>query len=356
MGSSLILRERCLDLHFTENLVYQISLLIHQSKRIVLVSSGAISLGRRELGRTEEFEAIPSKQALASVGQIHLMNMYYHFFKKYRLRVGQVLLGAEDLSHRSSYLNARNTFLTLIRLGIVPIVNENDTVAVEEIKFGDNDTLSALVACLVNADLLIIISDISGLYTADPKREREVKFIPQVTRITNGIENMAKDSISEGRVGGMQTKINAAKIATRSGIPVIVGGQEKDFLLKVFRGDETGTLFVPNKNKLASRKQWIAYSSRSRGVIMVDDGARQALGEKGSSLLPAGVKKVKGNFEEGDTVSLVDNQGKEFARGIVNYSVREVERIKGQGSPLIKQILGYKYYDEIIHRDNLVIL
>ena len=154
----------------------------------------------------------------------------------------------------------------------------------------------------------------------------------------------------------MQTKINAAKIATRSGIPVIVGVQEEDFLLKVFRGDETGTLFVPNKNKLASRKQWIAYSSRSRGVIMVDDGARQALGEKGSSLLPAGVKKVKGNFEEGDTVSLVDNQGKEFARGIVNYSVREVERIKGQGSTLIKQILGYKYYDEIIHRDNLVIL
>jgi len=356
VGSSLILREKCLDLHFTENLVYQISLLIHQSKRIILVSSGAISLGRRELGRKEEFEAIPSKQALASVGQIYLMNMYYHFFKKYRLRVGQVLLGTEDLSRRSSYLNARNTFLTLISLGIVPIVNENDTVAVEEIKFGDNDTLSALVASLVNADLLIIISDIGGLYTADPKIEKEVKFIPRVTRITNEIENMAKDSIFEERVGGMQTKINAAKIATRSGIPVIIGGQEADFLLKVFRGDKVGTLFVPNKDKLASRKQWIAYSSYPRGVITVDDGARQALWEKGSSLLPAGVKKVKGNFEQGDMVSLVDNQGKEFARGIVNYSVREVERIKGQGSTLIKQILGYKYYDEIIHRDNLVIL
>lgn len=357
VGSSLLLKGKGnLDFHFLEKLSENIATLINKGKEVVLVSSGAIGLGRKELKVRKRCNSISFKQTLASVGQTRLMNIYYRFFQQYNLLVGQVLLSGTDLSRRSSYLNARNTLLALLRFKIVPVVNENDTVAVEEIKFGDNDTLSALVAGLVDADLLIIFSDIEGLYTSDPKTNSEAKLIRQIDDIDQQIEKISLSASIEGRVGGMQTKIKAARIATRSGIPVIIGGGEGNFLERIFAGEERGTLFLPQKNGLTSRKKWIAYAHLLVGTIVADDGAKRALIEKGKSLLAAGIIKITGNFEVGDSVSLLDENGQEFARGIVHYSSSELKKIKGVKSSLIEERLGYKYYDEVIHRDNLVIL
>lgn len=359
VGSSLLLTEEGgPDLYFMEGLVEDVATLIRKGKEVILVSSGAIGMGRKELeiemGR--KYNTISSKQALASIGQTRLMNMYYQLFQKYNLSVGQVLLSGVDLSRRSSYLNARNTFFTLLRLKTIPIVNENDTVAVEEIKFGDNDTLSALVAGLVNADLLIIFSDIKGLYTSDPRKNPEARLIKQVREIDKDIEEIASSTSVEGRIGGMQTKIKAAKIATRSGIPVVVGGRKRSFLKEVFAGKEVGTLFLPQKGSLASREKWIAYGHFLEGAIIVDEGAKRALVKEGGSLLPAGIVEVKGEFEAGDSISLLDKERKEFARGIAYYSSQDIKKIKGMKSSCIASQLGYKYHDEVVHRDNLVIL
>ena len=356
IGSSLLLQEDNLNIPFIEKLVRDLATLSKKGKEIVLVSSGAIGMGQRRLGVKNELITIPSKQALAAIGQTDLMNLYHQFFQKYNLSVGQVLLTRANLSSRSSYLNARNTILTLLKLKVIPIVNENDTVAVEEIKFGDNDTLSALVGGLTDADLLIIFSDIEGLYTADPKKDPEAKLIKEVKKIDKEVEKVARSSSVKGRVGGMQTKIEAAKIATRLGIPVIIGGEKENFLLDIFSGKKVGTLFLPQATHLASRKRWIAYGHRSRGEIIVDKGAKDALVKKGRSLLPAGINGIKGNFEIGDSVSILDERNKEFARGIVYYSSKELKKIKGIRSSFIEEQLGYKYYDEVIHRDNLVIL
>lgn len=358
VGGSLLVGEGEPDLSFIQELVDSVVDLIRDKKEVVIVSSGAIALGKRELGVADKIEdpgAIPSKQALASIGQTKLIDLYSIFFKKYNLHVGQILLSAQDLSQRLTYLNARNTILTLLKIGAVPVVNENDTVAVEEIKFGDNDTLSALVAGLVNADLLIIISDVEGFYTHDPKKNPEAKLIFSVENIDEEVEKMANGSCAEGRVGGMKTKIEAAKIATHSGIHVIIGGG-KDFLRALFRGEEVGTLFFSSKNKLQARKKWIAYGSRVKGKIVVDEGAKKALLYQGKSLLPVGIIKIMGEFYPGDPVSLLDSKGKEFARGITYYSSKELERIKGAHTREIEKRLGYKYYDEAVHRDNLVVL
>lgn len=350
-----MLKDDKVDLSFVERLARDIATLFWKGKEVILVSSGAIGMGRKELQVEKRLDAIPPKQALASVGQTHLMNLYYRVFQKYHLPIGQVLLSASDLSRRSSYLNARNTLFTLLKLKVLPIVNENDTVAVEEIKFGDNDTLSALVAGLVDANLLLIFSDIEGLYTADPKKNPQARLIKEVKQIDKHIERVAKAASVEGRVGGMRTKIKAAKIATRFGIPVIIGGG-KNFLEDVFCAREVGTFFFPQKKHLASRKRWIAYGHSPKGKLVVDQGAKKALMEEGGSLLPAGIIEIRGNFEAGESVSLLDEDGKEFARGIVYYSAKELEKIKGVKSSLIEKHLGYKYSDEVIHRDNLVIL
>jgi len=341
VGGSLLLRENEPDLSFIKELVDSVVELIREGKKVVLVSSGAIALGKKEVGASPfgSVETIPPKQALASIGQIKLMDLYCKFFERHSLSVGQILLSAGDFFHHSTYINARNTIFTLLKIGAVPVVNENDTVAVEEIKFGDNDTLSALVAGLIDADLLIILSDIKGLYTSDPKKDPEAKF----------------GTCVEGRVGGMQTKIEAAKIATRSGIAVVIGGG-KNFLRLLFAGQQVGTMFLPLKSRLQARKKWIAYGRKTKGSILVDEGAKRALLEKGSSLLPVGIKKVNGKFQSGDSVSLLDAEGKEFARGIVYYSSDELKKIKGLHTDEIEKKLGYKYYDEAIHRDNLVIL
>lgn len=358
VGSSLLLEEERLNIPFMEELIDSVVQLIKDKRQTVLVSSGAIALGGKQLESTASFgnlKAIPSKQALASIGQTQLMNLYYEFFKKYSLNVGQILLSAIDFSHRSTYLNARNTILTLLSIGCIPIVNENDTVAVEEIKFGDNDTLSALVAGLIDADLLIILSDIDGLYTSDPKKDPQAELLPWVYRIDEKVEKMAGGTRVEGRVGGMQTKIEAAKAATRSGIPVVIGGG-RGFLKALFAGEEVGTVFVPTQDKLQARKKWIAYGSRIKGKIVVDEGAKEALIQQGKSLLPVGIRKILDNFQSGDTVSLLDLKGREFARGIVYYSSQELKKIKGLHTQQIEEKLGYKYYPEVIHRDNLVLL
>lgn len=358
VGSSLLIGEKGPDLLFIQELVDSVVELIRGKKEVVIVSSGAIALGKRELGlnkKVEDMGAIPSKQALASIGQTKLIDLYSVFFKKYGFYVGQVLISATDLSQRLTYLNARNTILTLLRIGAVPVVNENDTVAIEEIKFGDNDTLSALVAGLIDADLLVILSDIKGLYTCDPRKNPGAKLISSVKNIDEKVEQMAGGTCVEGRIGGMQTKIEAAKIATRSGIHVIIGGGEK-FLKSLFAGEEVGTVFFSTKNKLQARKRWIAYGSRMKGKIVVDEGAKKALLQQGKSLLPVGIKEIRGKFHPGDPVSLLDSEGKEFARGIIYYSSEELEKIKGIHSREIEKKLGYKHYDEAIHRDNLVIL
>ena len=357
VGSSLLLKEKGdLDLHFLERLSQNIAALISKGKEVILVSSGAIGLGRQELNIRKRSNSISFKQTLASIGQARLMNVYYRLFQQYNLLVGQILLSGVDLSRRSSYLNARNTFLTLLKFKVIPIVNENDTVAVEEIKFGDNDTLSALVAGLIDANLLIIFSDIEGLYTSDPRTNSKAKLIKEVDDIDEKIEKISLSASIEGRVGGMQTKIKAAKIATRSGIPVIIGGGEGNFLGRIFAGEERGTLFLPKKDGLTSRKKWIAYAHLLAGTIIIDDGAKKALLEKEKSLLAAGIIEITGNFKVGDSVSLLDINGEEFARGIVHYSSMELKKIKGTKSSLIEKRLGYKYYDEVVHRDNLVIL
>ena len=358
VGGSLLLRENEPDLSFIKELVDSVTELIKEGKKVVLVSSGAIALGKKEVGSGSPFggaETIPPKQALASIGQIKLMDLYCKFFERHSLSVGQILLSAGDFFHHSTYINARNTIFTLLKIGAVPVVNENDTVAVEEIKFGDNDTLSALVAGLIDADLLIILSDIKGLYTSDPKKDPEAKFLSFIEKIDKDVEKMAQGTCVEGRVGGMQTKIEAAKIATRSGIAVVIGGG-KNFLRLLFAGQQVGTMFLPLKSRLQARKKWIAYGRKTKGSILVDEGAKRALLEKGSSLLPVGIKKVNGKFQSGDSVSLLDAEGKEFARGIVYYSSDELKKIKGLHTDEIEKKLGYKYYDEAIHRDNLVIL
>ncbi|MBI4536439.1 MAG: glutamate 5-kinase [candidate division NC10 bacterium] len=324
---------------------------------VILVSSGAILAGMEALELTERPKDLPLKQAAAAVGQSHLMRAYEEAFQPRGLRVAQILLTREDLRHRGRYLNARNTLFTLLGLGVVPIVNENDTVAVQEIQFGDNDTLSALVANLVDADLLVILTDIEGLYTADPHRHPDARLIPLV-RPQDAVDAFCEEETgSAASVGGMSTKISAARRATAAGIATVVaGGRQPGSLERILAGEEVGTFFIPSGSRMRSRKRWLAFASVPRGEIMVDAGARQALVTGGKSLLPSGVCGTRRPFRAGDVVSLVDPEGRVFARGLTNYGCEEVERIQGLRSDEITAALGQKPYDEVIHRDNLVIL
>jgi glutamate 5-kinase len=271
--------------------------------------------------------------------------------------VAQVLLTQDDVRDRSRYLNARNTLISLLHLGVIPIVNENDTVAVEEIRFGDNDQISALVANLVDADLLIILTDMDGLFTADPRKSRRARLISLVPEITSDIKLWAKDSSSGMGVGGMNSKLLAAKVATSSGIPTIVAnGRVEGILGQIMTGKAVGTLFLPEPDRMASRKRWLAFATHSQGMIAVDNGAKSALIRKGKSLLPSGILDAWGDFRAGDVVTLLDEERLEFAKGLVNYGIEEVNRIKGCRSGQIEKVLGYKHSDEVIHRDNLALM
>ncbi len=324
---------------------------------IAIVSSGAVAAGMARLGIPRGRKEIPLKQAAAAVGQGRLIWSYEEAFGRHRKRVAQILLTADDLKHRRRFLNARNALLTLFRYNVIPIINENDTVVVEEIKFGDNDHLSALVTNLVGADLLLILSDVDGLHTSDPRINRDARFIERVEKVTPKILAMAGDSGAGVGTGGMRSKVLTAKTAADFGSPtLVINGHRKGAVASALLGEEIGTLFLANQDRLTSRKHWIAYSLSSKGNLTLDAGAAEALLNRGKSLLPSGILEVSGRFEVGDPVSCLDPRGRELARGLVNYHAWEIDKIKGRKTAEIEKILGYKYYDEVIHRDDLVIL
>jgi glutamate 5-kinase len=328
-----------------------------QGVEAILVSSGAILAGMEALGLTERPRELPLKQAAAAVGQSHLMRAYEEAFQPCGRRVAQILLTQEDLRHRSRYLNARNTLFTLLGLQVLPVVNENDTVAVREIQFGDNDTLSALVAHLAQADLLVILTDTEGVFTADPHRDPAARLIPLVRPQDAVTSFCAEDTGSAASIGGMTSKVRAAHRAAIAGIPTVVAsGRAPESVEAILRGEEVGTLFIPSRSRMQSRKRWLAFASLPRGGIMVDAGAKSALVLGGKSLLPSGIRGTQKTFRAGDVVSLMDLAGHEFGRGLANYSRDEVEKIKGLRSDEIGRALGHKPYDEVVHRDNLVIL
>jgi len=346
-----------LDDTVIEEITRQVSTLHKSGYEMILVSSGAIAAGVKELNLKKTPVDIPHKQAAAAIGQSRLIGKYERHFKREGLNVAQILLTHDDLSNRIRYLNAKNTILTILSYKVIPIINENDTVAVDEIKFGDNDTLSSMVSNLIEADLLIILSDVKGLYSADPKLDPAAELVPVVEKITNEIEVMAGDSRSATGVGGMVTKIQAAKRMSHSGIPtVIVDGKVNGIIEAIVKGEDVGTLFLPEEDKLGSKKYWIAYTLKSKGKIKVDDGAKNVLIADGKSLLPSGVVEIEGKFKSGDMVSCIDSRNREFARGLINYSSTELKKIRGKHSSEFEEILGYKMVDEAIHRDNLVIL
>jgi len=346
-----------LNLLRMERLARALSDLHNQGKDVLLISSGAVGAGVGRMGLRERPSTLPMKQALAAVGQASLMQMYEKFFGEYGQNVGQVLLTRDAFDDRPRYLNVRNTLCGLLELGVVPIINENDTVAVDEIKFGDNDTLSALVAVVVQADLLIILSDIDGLYDRNPKEHPDATRLSVVSDISDEIRANSTGRGSSFASGGMYTKLAAADIALPAGIPmVIASGGEDRITRRILEGEELGTLFVPYQTGRHARKQWIASGARPQGVLVIDDGAVEALTEGGGSLLPSGVIAVRGDFSRGQIVSIQEIKGDEIARGLSNYDSSEILAILGHQSEEIADLLGDKDFDEVVHRDNLAVL
>jgi glutamate 5-kinase len=328
-----------------------------EKREVALVSSGAIVTGMARLGLPARPRSIPEKQAAAAVGQSALMWYYEQAFKKHGLKVGQVLLTGQDIGDRGRYLNARNTLLTLLDFGVLPIVNENDTVAVDEIKVGDNDNLAALVAHLIDADLVVLLTDVDGLYTGDPRRDPAARRLETVEAVTDDIRRLVFDAEAGVSVGGMSTKLEAAQKAGASGIPmVIASGAEPGVVARILKGEAVGTYFQPRDDRLAARKRWIAFAVRPQGRLTVDAGAKKALTERGKSLLPSGLVEVSGDFQAGEVVALAEAEGVEFARGLVNYDAKELRMIRGAKTADIERALGYKGLGEVIHRDNLVVL
>ncbi|HOJ77526.1 MAG TPA: glutamate 5-kinase [Bacillota bacterium] len=345
-----------LNISRMEQLVRRLVDLQHQGKEVVLVSSGAVGAGMGRLGINERPSSIVERQALAAIGQGLLMQVYEKLFSEYGLIVAQVLLTRSDLSDRKRYLNARNTILTLLKYNVIPIINENDTVATEELKIGENDALSALVTGLIDANLLILLSDIDGLYTADPKKDRNAKLIECVPEITPEIKQMAGGAGSSFGTGGMITKLAAAQMATASGADmVLMNGSQPQKILALFEGRSVGTVFLSKQTVVNHRKRWIAYGPQVAGELMVDSGAEKALVKHGKSLLPSGIIRVSGDFEEGDLVKIVNENQVELARGFTNYGKEQLDKIIGKKSTEIESILGFNNADEVVHRDNLVV-
>lgn len=343
-----------LNLRRIEYLVREIADLHNQDLEVVVVSSGAIGVGANRMGYRQVPKTMPEKQALAAIGQGALLHLYEKLFAEYSKTVAQVLITRGDFDERIRYLNATNALLALLNMKVVPIVNENDTVVVEEIKFGDNDTLSAVVAGVVDADLLIILSDVDGFYEHDPRKDKQARLLREVNEITADMEDNSRNRGSSFSSGGMFTKLRAARMVMAAGIPmVIANSDDKDVIRRIVAGEEVGTLFIPRDEKMHARKKWIAFGSLAQGELLVDEGACQALLNKGKSLLPSGVLSVSGDFERGTIVRVNNADGQEIARGVVNYSAEEISRIAGKQSREIEKILGEKDYDEVIHRNNL---
>ena len=357
IGSALLTADGSgLDQEAIADWVKQIVALRAQGLEIVLVSSGAIAEGMKRLGWTKRPHTLFEQQAAAAVGQMGLVQAYESCFQQHGIHTAQVLLTHEDLSNRQRYLNARSTLRSLLELGVVPVVNENDTVVTDEIRFGDNDTLAALVANLIEADALIILTDQQGLFDKDPRANSDAKLVREASADDEALEQMVGGAGDLGR-GGMLTKLKAARLASRSGTAtVITHGRTSDVLVQVRAGDEVGTYLQPGQAPLVARKQWLAGHLQLQGELTLDDGAVKVLRDSGRSLLPVGVAAVEGNFKRGEAVACVDSQGKEVARGLVNYSSEEISKIMGRPSSELESVLGYVDEPELIHRDNLVLV
>jgi glutamate 5-kinase len=358
VGSSLVTRDGAgLDHDAIAAWAAQIARLVALGKEVLLVSSGAIVEGMQRLSWKKRPHALHELQAAASVGQMGLVQAYESRFRDHGLRTAQILLTHEDLSDRKRYLNARSTLRTLLKLKVIPIINENDTVVTDEIRFGDNDTLAALVANLIEADALIILTDQSGLFSADPRRDADAELLREARADDPQLEVIAGGTGSALGRGGMATKVLAAKRAARSGThTIIASGRERDVLVRLSQGERLGTWLTAAKLPIAARKKWLADQLQSRGALVLDAGATAALTQQGKSLLPVGVTEVKGSFERGELVACEDSGGREIARGLVNYSAQETRRIMRRPSGDIETILGYVDEPELIHRDNLVLL
>lgn len=356
VGSSTLTHESGkLNYHRIERLVMEIADLENQGKQMVLVSSGAVSAGLGPLGLAKRPQTIREKQAVAAVGQGVLLHTYEKMFREYGQTVGQVLLTRMDAQNRKNFMNSRNTLLTMLDMGIIPIINENDVVAIDEFKIGDNDTLSAMVSSIIDADLLVLLSDIDGLYTANPQTHPEAVLIPNVKEIDKHFYEIAEGAGTSIGTGGMYTKIQAASLATSAGVDMIIAsGSEDGILRRICQGEEIGTWFTAKDSNLHSKKRWLLSGSKSEGTIVVDEGCRNALIGHGSSLLPVGVVRVEGRFHEGDIVRVICD-GVAIAKGIVNYNSEQIAAIKKHQTDEIATILGHEgVYEEVIHRDNLV--
>jgi glutamate 5-kinase len=346
-----------LDVEQIARLVEQIHQVMNTGRRVVLVSSGAVGAGMGRLGLTTRPTDLAHLQAVAAVGQSILVEAYERALHKHGRHAAQILLTAEDMEHRTRYLNARNTLLTLLELGAVPIINENDTVAVEELQttFGDNDRLAAIVTNLIRAPLLVLLSDVEGLFDGDP-REPGKQVISTVDQLDEAVLGLVRDKSGGLGKGGMASKLEAARLATTGGENVIIAyGRNPEILPKIIAGEPVGTLFLAQGQSVAARKRWIGLTVKPRGRLLLDAGAREAIEAKGKSLLAIGIVDADGEFVKGDVVALRDTEGREFARGLTNYSAAEIGRIKGQKTQKIGEILGYRPYDEVVHRDNMVV-
>jgi glutamate 5-kinase len=356
IGSGVISNDKGLDTEHIAAICTDVDKLRKSGYEIIIVSSGAVAAGKADLGIIGRPDTIPLKQAAAAIGQSRLMRTFKDALRSHDYTVGQILLTRDDLANRRRFLNARNTLMTLLEFGVIPIINENDSVVVDEIRFGDNDNLSAMTTNLAEAHLLVIMSDVDGLYDRNPHLHSDAKLISLVERVDDTIRSIAGDSVTDVGTGGMTSKIKAAERASLYGVGVaIVNGFQSGILSELLAGEEVGTYFLPAQNRMNSRKHWIAFTKKPRGKLFLDDGADKALTNRGKSLLPSGIKSMEGTFERGDAIRLCDIDGKELARGVTNYSSAELERIKGKKSTEIEAILGYKYNDEIVHRNNMVL-
>jgi glutamate 5-kinase len=356
IGTGVLAGTDGLDLSIVEQLVDEMVELRSRGVQIVIVTSGAIASGKHRMGITSKLKSMPQKQACAAIGQGRLMRIYSNAFGRHGVYVAQILLTMSDLTDRARYINVRNTLSTLMDWSVVPIINENDTVSVDEIKFGDNDHLAAMIANVIQADILINLTNTEGLFDRNPVGKQRARLIKLVHEITDEIESMATAEADPVGMGGMRSKVIAARKVTACGIPYIIArGRTKAILADVFAGKEKGTLFLPSAEPMTSREYWIAYTLRSRGKLFLDDGAKNAIVSQGKSLLPSGITKVEGDFEVGDPVICIGTDAKAFAKGLVNYSSKDLVKIQGLKTAKIMQVLGYKDYDEVIHRDNMAV-
>ncbi|MEW5839012.1 MAG: glutamate 5-kinase [Pseudomonadota bacterium] len=358
IGSAMVTRGgQGVDLQAIGRWAAQVQAMRASGKEVVIVTSGAVAEGMLRLGWTTRPSALHELQAAAAVGQMGLAQAYESVFQRHAMRTAQILLTHDDLSHRVRYLNARSTLRTLLGHDVIPVVNENDSVATEEIRFGDNDTLAALVANLVEADVLVILTDQQGLYTADPRKHPEARLLSEVRASDPALAGMASAEGGALGRGGMATKVRAAQRAARSGAATLIAaGSEPDVLTRLANGEEVGTVFLPDKEPLLARKQWLASQLHVAGRLHIDAGAARVLREQGRSLLPVGVVGVDGAFQRGDLVAVIAPDGAEVARGLVNYGADDARKIQGQPSHALPALLGYEDEAELVHRDNLVLI